>query len=89
MHIVNSANNTRCRSFISAMQRVTGCSANHLDTVILNSSGAGSCGDLTLLEADTQEFLAGSEMMTRVGGPSLADDILRTNHARNDDLNLK
>jgi hypothetical protein len=86
MHIVNSANNTRCRSFISAMQRVTGCSANHLDTVILNSSGAGSCGDLTLLEADSQELLAGSEMMTSVGGPSLAEDNLGTNHARNGDF---
>jgi hypothetical protein len=86
MHIVNSANNTRCRSFISAMQRVTGCSANHLDTVILNSSGAGSCGDLTLLEADSQELLAGSEMMTSVGGPSFAEDNLGTNHARNGDF---
>ena len=85
MHIVNPANNTRCRSFISAMQRVTGCS-NHLDTVILNSSGAGSCGDLTLLEADSQELLAGSEMMTSVGGPSLAEDNLGTNHAGNGDF---
>jgi len=86
MHIVNSANNLRCRSFISAMQHMTGCSANHLDTVILNSSGAGSCGDLTLLEADSQDLLAGSEMMTSVGGPSLAEDNLGTNHARNGDF---
>ena len=86
MHIVNSANNTRCRSFISAMQRVAGCSANDLDTVILNSSGAGSCGDLTLLEADSQELLAGSEMMTSVSEPSLAEDNLGTNHARNGDF---
>ena len=68
------------------MQRVTGCSANHLDTVILNSSGAGSCGDLTLLEADSQELLAGSEMMTSVGGLSLAEDNLGTNHAKNNDF---
>lgn len=68
------------------MQRVAGCSANHLDTVILNSSGAGSCGDLTLLEADSQELLAGSEMVTSVDWPSLAEDNLGTNHAGHGDF---